>query len=42
MKSRVFKEVDAMICQPEERWSDKRYVATLKLESLLIELFKFY
>lgn len=39
MKSRIFKEVDALICQTEERWSDKHYVASLRVKSLLIELF---
>ena len=42
MIGRRFKEVDSLIRQTDERWSDKLYVASLRVKSLAVELFNLF
>lgn len=42
MISRKFEEVENLIKKTDERWSDKAYVASLRLKTLVIELFNLF
>lgn len=42
MIDRRFEEVDSLIRQTDDRWSDKAYVRCLRLKSLAVELFDLF
>lgn len=42
MRSKSFEEVDNLVLNTDDRWSDKLYVASLRLKSLAVEFFNLF
>ena len=42
MISRKFEQVNDLIRNTDDRWSDKKYVVELRIKSLVLELFNYF